>query len=162
MEQLEKLLPHTRRAFVLGLSLALAVLATTILAGWLFVRGLVRQQIAQRDAEALHATTLMEQLDARNGNSEPLENDEQIGFDAAILASRLKGVMGIRFFDPGGQFTDAFPASIQPQTLGNGALLAVRQFKPHARFQPATRLTRFLSGDRSLPPAAWRGCRRWR
>jgi signal transduction histidine kinase len=141
MEQLEKLLPHTRRAFVLGLSLALAVLATTILAGWLFVRGLVRQQIAQRDAEALHATTLMEQLDARNGNSEPLENDEQIGFDAAILASRLKGVMGIRFFDPGGQFTDAFPASIQPQTLGNGALLAVRQFKPHARFQPATRLT---------------------
>jgi hypothetical protein len=54
---------------------------------------------------------------------------------------RLSSGGGVRFFDPGGQFTDAFPASIQPQTLGNGALLAVRQFKLHARFQPATRLT---------------------
>jgi signal transduction histidine kinase len=135
---LEKLMPRTRRALLLGLGLALAVLALTILAGWLFVRGLVRQQIAQRDAESLYATTLMEQLDARNGQNEPLESDEQIGFDAAVLASRLKGVMGIRFFNPAGAFTDAFPATIQPQALGSEPLQAVRQFRPHNRFRPDT------------------------
>jgi len=139
---LDRLTPRTRRAFVLGVGLALVVLAFTILAGWLFVRALVRQQIIQRDAEALYATTLMEQLDARSGGpEEALESDEQIGFDAAVLASRLKGVIGIRFFDPGGQFTDSFPATIQPTTLDNGALNAVRRLKPHSRFRPVTRLS---------------------
>ena len=60
-------MPRSGRAFALGVSLALAVLGLTIFGAWLLVRSLVRQQIAQRDAEALHATTLMEQLDARSG-----------------------------------------------------------------------------------------------
>lgn len=124
--------------FMLGVGLALLVLAMTIFAGWLFVRGLVRQQIVQRDAELLHATTLMEQLDARNGNGDTLESDEQIGFDAAILASRLKGVMGIRFYDPTGRFTDAFPATIQPQPLEPAALDAVLHLEPFSRFRPDT------------------------
>lgn len=140
LRQLEKFAPQSRRAFAWAAGLALLVLAVTLFAGWLFVRSLVRQQIAQRDAEALHATTLMEQLDARNGNGEPLENDEQIGFDAAILASRLKGVMGIRFYSPAGRFTDAFPATIQPQPLADDALAAVRRFEPFNRFRPDTPL----------------------
>jgi signal transduction histidine kinase len=135
---LEKLMPRTRRALALGLAVAVAVLALTILAGWVFVRSLVREQIAQRDAEGLYATTLMEQLDARNELDEPLESDEQIGFDAAILASRLKGVMGIRFFNAEGRFTDAFPAPIQPQPLDQAPLKAARQFKPHSHFRPDT------------------------
>ncbi|MCW5555450.1 MAG: HAMP domain-containing histidine kinase [Verrucomicrobiae bacterium] len=135
---LEKLMPRTRRTLALGLGLALAVLALTILAGWFFVRGLVREQIAHRDAEALYATTLMEQLDAGNGLDEPLESGEQIGFEAAILASRLRGVLGIRFFNAKGEFTDAFPATIQPQPLAPGALRSVREFKPHSRFRTDT------------------------
>ena len=47
---IEKFMPRTRRAFVLGVGLALAVLAATILSGLLFVRNVVRKQIAQRDA----------------------------------------------------------------------------------------------------------------
>ena len=82
-------MPRTRRAFWLGVGLALTVLAATIVAGGLFVRGLVREQIARRDAEALHATTLMEQLDAESLNGNELRSEQQIGFDAAILASRL-------------------------------------------------------------------------
>jgi signal transduction histidine kinase len=135
---LEKLMPRTRRALALGLGLALIVLAATILAGWFFVRGLVREQIAHRDAEALYATTLMEQLDAGNGYDEPLESGEQIGFEAAILASRLRGVLGIRFFNADGEFTDAFPATIQPQPLAQEPLLSVRRLKPHSRFRPDT------------------------
>lgn len=140
--QLDRLAPRTRRAFALGLSLALLVLAITLAAGGLFVRGLIRQQIIQRDAEALYATTLMEQLDAANGElPADAETDAQIGFDAAILASRLRGVMGIRFFDPGGQFTDTFPATIQPTRLDDEALKVVRRFQPHSRFRPVTPLT---------------------
>lgn len=138
LKHLEKFAPQTRRAFAWAAGVALLVLAVTLFAGWLFVRSLVRQQIAQRDAEALHATTLMEQLDARNGNGGRLENDDQIGFDAAILASRLEGVMGIRFYDPAGKFTDSFPATIQPQPLAADALAAVQQFESYNRFRPDT------------------------
>lgn len=134
---MEKLIPTTNRAFALGVAVALAVLASTLFAGWLFVRALVRQQIAQRDAEALHATTLMEQLDAQsNGDLRDLLPEDQIGFDAALRASRLRGVMGIRFFDAHGRFTDAFPGTIQPSALPAEDLAAARQLKPHGRLVP--------------------------
>lgn len=133
---LEKFLPRTRRAFGLGVGLALAVLAATIIAGSLFVRGLVRQQIAQRDAEALYATTLLEQLNAANENGTEFRDEAQIGFDAAVLASRMRGVMGIRFYEPDGKFQDALPANILPQPLGSGARRAVQAHRPHARFRP--------------------------
>ena len=139
---MEKLMPHTGRAFALGVSLALGVLGLTIFGGWLLVRSLVRQQIAQRDAEALHATTQMEQLDARTGGEgELLGSDEQIGFDAAVRASRLKGVMGIRFFNSVGRFTDAFPATIQPRQLSTSALEAVSRLQPYSRFSPDSPLS---------------------
>ncbi len=138
----EKLMPRSGRAFALGVSLALAVLGLTIFGGWLLVRSLVRQQIAQRDAEALHATTLMEQLDARSGaQDEALDTDEQIGFDAAVRASRLKGVMGIRFFDSAGRFTDSLPATIQPRQLSTQALESVSRLQPFSRFSPDTPLS---------------------
>lgn len=139
---MEKLMPRTGRAFALGVSLALAVLGLTIFGGWLLVRSLVRQQIAQRDAEALHATTLMEQIDARTGvEGELLDSDEQIGFDAAVRASRLKGVMGIRFFNSAGRFTDSFPATILPRQLSPQALQAVSRLRPFSRFSPDTPLS---------------------
>jgi len=139
---MEDLMPRSGRAFILGMSLALAVLGLTIFAGWLLVRSLVRQQIVQRDAEALHATTLMEQLDARSGlEGGVLETDEQIGFDAAVRASRLKGVMGIRFFNSKGQFTDAFPATILPRQLSAEAIEAVNRLRPYSRFVPETPLS---------------------
>lgn len=138
---LEKFMPRTRRAFALGLGLALAVLAATIIAGSLFVRGLARQQIAQRDAEALHATTLLEQLNAANENGKEFRDEAQIGFDAAVLASRMRGVMGIRFYDAEGKFQDALPANILPQPLPQAARRAVQSGQPHARFRPETPLS---------------------
>lgn len=132
----ERFVPRTRRTFAVGLGLALAVLATTILVGSLFVRTLVRQQIAQRDAEALYATTLMEQLNAANENGTEFRNDEQIGFDAAVLASRLRGVMGIRLYGLNGRFKDSFPVNIMPQPLGRAPLSSVRAAKPHSEFTP--------------------------
>jgi len=138
---LEKLMPKTRRAVWLGLGLALVVLAGTICSGVFYVRCLVRQQIAQRDAEALHATTLMEQLDAAIQNGNEVRSEEQIGFDAAILASRLKGVMGIRFYNPNGVFRASFPATILPLPIGRKALAAIGELRPYGRFHPDTPLS---------------------
>jgi signal transduction histidine kinase len=138
---LDKLTPQTRRAFGLGVGLALVVLAGTIFSGLLYVRGLVRQQIAQRDAEALHATTLMEQLDAAGLNGKEVRTDEQIGFDAAVMASRLKGVMGIRFYNTNGVFSDSFPATILSLPIGRKAMASVRELKPYGFFHPDTPLS---------------------
>ncbi|MCF7864800.1 MAG: sensor histidine kinase [Kiritimatiellales bacterium] len=101
----------------------------------------MREQIARRDAEALHATTLMEQLDDANPEGLEIRTDEQIGFDAAVRASRLKGVLGIRFYNPDGVFTDAFPATILPLPLGRRTLESVRALKPYSRFVPDTPLS---------------------
>ena len=56
---LKKLIPQTRWAHGFGIAVAFGVLAATVFSGSLFVRGLVREQIAQRDAEGLYATTLI-------------------------------------------------------------------------------------------------------
>jgi signal transduction histidine kinase len=132
---------RARWAYGLGLLVALGVLAATILLGLLFVRGLVRQQISQRDADALYATTLMEQLDLVEMNNGQVRSDEQIGFDAAVNASRLKGVMGIRFYNTQGIFSDSFPPTIQPQPLDRVTALHVALLKPHSRFRRGTPLS---------------------
>jgi signal transduction histidine kinase len=137
----EKVVQRTRWTYGLGLLAALGVLATTLLSGLLLVRGLVRQQISQRDAEALYATTLMEQLDLVEMNDGQIRSDEQIGFDAAVNASRLKGVIGIRFYNTKGDFTDSFPPTIQPQPLDGVAIQQVALLKPYSHFRRATPLS---------------------
>lgn len=134
---LEKFLPRRRWAFAAGVGLALTVLAATILAGPRFVRGLVRQQVAQRDAEALYAATRLEQLHAPYGNGQELRDEIQVGFDAAVLASRMRGVMGLRFYEPEGRLKGALPANILTQPLDSGARRAVQARQPSARPYPA-------------------------
>lgn len=135
---LNKVIPRTRRAFAAGVAVAFLVLACTIFAGLLYVRSLVREQIILRDAEALYATTLMEQLDLSPEDGLEVRTDMQIGFDAAVRASRLRGVMGIRFFDTQGRFDDSFPATIMPRPLEQEEFDAVHRFRPHGSFNPST------------------------
>ena len=138
---MKRIIARTRWAYGLGIAVALGVLAATILLGLLFVRGLVRGQIAQRDADAFHATTLMEQLYLAELDDGVVRSDKQVGFDAAVRSSRLKGVIGIRFYDTKGAFTDSFPPTIQPQPLDREAALQVAELKPHSRFRRATPLS---------------------
>lgn len=137
---LEKYIPRTRRAFGVVMLIALAVLAFTVFTGLLFIRQMVREQIGRRDAEALYATTLMVQLDLSSPDGVEVRTDEQIGFDAAVRASRLKGVLGIRFYDTEGNFRDSFPATIQPQPLPADALQSVRKMIPYSRLNRNTPL----------------------
>ncbi len=139
LEYLERLMLRSRRTLLVTLGLTLCVLAATVVIGWLLARTLIREQISHRDAGLLYAATLMEQADVRGDDGAvALKSDEQIGFDAAILASRMKGVMGIRFFDAAGRFTDSFPANIQPRDLDSHTLGFVRQLEPHSHFRGDT------------------------
>jgi len=139
---LQQLIHRSRRTYTLGIVAVLIILLAAVTAGWLMARVLVRQLILERDAELLYATTLMEQLDARSDEGVgSLLSEEQVGFDAAILASRLRGVIGIRFFTPEGEFSDAFPASIQPEPLDAESLGAVRSLKPHSHYHSAKPLS---------------------
>ena len=86
---MEKLMPRTGRAFALGVSLALAVLGLTIFGGWLLVRSLVRQQIAQRDAEALHVVWRETTPDFK------LVGDHR-GFGTAVLENMVGRSLGAK------------------------------------------------------------------
>jgi signal transduction histidine kinase len=137
---LENFIPRTGRSFGLGIAIALGVLLVTILAGLMFVRELVHEQIAQRDAEAFYAAILMEQLDIAPSDGIEVRNDAQVGFDSAVLASRLRGVLGIRFFNANGVFSDTFPATIMPRPLEQDAVESIQELKPHSRFVSDTSL----------------------
>ena len=128
-ELIERIAPGTKRAFLLGFGVALAVLASTVISGLLYLRSTVCAQIVSRDAAALYATTVMEQLDAAAADPEVL-GDDQLALEAALLASRLKGVIGIRFFDNAGKFKDSFPANIQPRDLPLWAQKVLRTHQP--------------------------------
>lgn len=127
---LDKFIPRSRCAFGGGILIALTVLALTILSGLLFVRNMVREQIVRRDAVALHATMLMEQIDIEEMDELDIRSDEQISFDAAVRSSRLRDVLGIRFYDTTGKFYDSFPATIQSQPLKAGVLESIRRLQP--------------------------------
>lgn len=139
LDHLREWMLRSRRTYLAGVALTLLVLAATVVVGWLLARTLIRDQISRRDADLLYAATLMEQIDLRNGHgTSVLKTDEQVGFDAAILASRMKGVIGIRFFDPQGRFTDAFPATIHPHDLDAHTLEFIGRLEPHSDFRDAT------------------------
>lgn len=127
-------MPRTRRAFGIGILIVLVVQGLTLFFGLIFVRSLVREQIVRRDAEALHATTLMEQMDIEEMDELGVRSAGQISFDAAVRSSRLRNVMGIRFYDTSGAFHDSFPATIEPKALDNKALAAACRLKPAGRF----------------------------
>lgn len=133
---------RSRRAHAVVLAVAVCVLAATLAVTTLVARNLIRRQMVSREAEALYAVTLMEQLDAARANGADLgETDEQLGFDAAVLASRLRGMMGIRFFDPSGRPSDTFPANIHARPLAPAALQQARDLHAHGAFRPDTPLS---------------------
>lgn len=127
---LEKFIPRSKQSFAFGILIALIVLGATIFSGLYIMRDLVTEQIAQRDAEALYATTLLEQIDPA-----PEDGIEfRSGFDAAIRSSRLRGVLGIRFYDKTGEFTDSFPATVLPLPLEKDTLKSTQRFIPSSQF----------------------------
>lgn len=139
-DQVKKLPQIQRWIYAVGTLVALSVLGATILAGSLYIRSIARNQIIKRDAAAVYATMHMEFIYGLDADGFSGLDERKIGFNAAVHASRLKGVIGIRFFSPEGTFYDAFPASILPVSLSGDALKAIQHIEPYGEYVEALAL----------------------
>lgn len=148
--QLQRLLLRSRRLPVLVLGLTLAILAGAILLTTLRVRERIREQIAGRDGEVLHAVVLMEYANEVDmGMAGPITDPgNQLGL--VLKTSELKGVLGVRLFDPAGRFVDSFPPDVTEAQLDSRDLSALQALKPRCHFRPAAHMSDlFFSADPS-------------
>jgi signal transduction histidine kinase len=147
---------RSRWSVVLGIGLALAVLAAVV--GWstLHLRRHMRAQIANRDGETLDALAAAQYLDdkASGDTIAPLADPgEQI--QLVLKISRLRSVLGVRLFTPDGAFVNAFPPYITEATLPSGDLATLRTLKPVSHFIPRAHLEEhdLLAETNSAPVA---------
>ncbi|MBN2507540.1 MAG: HAMP domain-containing histidine kinase [Verrucomicrobia bacterium] len=133
---LRTLVFRARRLPALVVGLALAILAVAIgLTTWQ-VRAGIRQQIARRDGEVLHAVVLREyESDVAQGLAGPI-SDVGSQLNAVLRSSQLKGVLGIRLFDARGRFVEAFPPYVREGTLDPPDLPALNRLRPVCHFRP--------------------------
>lgn len=124
------------------ISLTLAVLAGTILAGSLRLRARVREQIAGRDGDTFYAVARWQQQYGDESGADAVApiTDPAEQFNLILKISQLKGVLGIRLFAPNGQFTNAFPATIIEAALAPDDLAKLQALKPVSHFYPSADL----------------------
>jgi signal transduction histidine kinase len=135
IHQLQRVSQPSRRLSWLVLVVTLTVLAATLGLTTRQVRQGIRDQMARRDAEALHAVVvlLVDESDAEAGLAgPPTEPANQLL--VVLEASRLRGVLGTRLFDAEGRFVEAFPPSVREAGLGRPDLAPLRRLQPVARF----------------------------
>src|SRR5688572_22549112 len=124
----EQLLLRSRRLRWVLIGVTLASLAGTILFATLQLRSRIREQIAGRDGEVLHAVAFMN-LAADLPGIELLgpltDPDNQLG--VVLKTSRLKGVVATRLFDTNGHFARAFPPNVRDTALDPKCLQELRE-----------------------------------
>jgi len=150
--QIERLHVRPRRLPGLVIALALAVLAATIFFTTRQLRARIREQIAGRDGEILHAVVLMQQdAEAAEVSLEGSLADPADQLTVALVASRLKGVMGARLFDADGKFVMGFPESVREAELNRGEMPALRRFKPTNHFHGKVDASAFFYPEGDAP-----------
>jgi signal transduction histidine kinase len=136
----------TRWLPLLVILLAVAVLAGTVLFGRQQLRSSVQAQMIQREGEILRAAVRLLQ-ETGGGLPAPYQgplSDPGEQLNLILSVSRLKGVMGVRLFNPAGQFLDALPASVTEGSLSVEDLDRLLSLKAVCRFQSAAHLNDYL------------------
>ena len=92
----------------LGATLLILSLMVGGLTGWL--RGRLRGEVLQREADSIHAVALM-QLGAADPPGPGLVADDSVQalFSAVLASSRLRGVLAVQLFDAGGSLRASLP-----------------------------------------------------
>jgi signal transduction histidine kinase len=138
---LQPLLLRSRRLSLGVVGVALLILASAVLLTTLQVREGIREQISSRDGHVLHAVAVMELAnDLDQGLTGPL-TDTASQLRVVLKTAQLKGVLGIRLFDPSGKPGDTFPLDVCDGELAATDLAAMRALKPVSRFHPAVRMS---------------------
>ncbi len=150
---IQKLLLRSRRLPWLVAGLTLLVLAGTILLASLQLREKIREQIASRDGEILHAVSLMEYAeDVKQGLTGPI-TDLGSQLSVVLKSSQLKGVLGVRLFDGAGRFVETFPPAVREGRIDPRDLSALKHLRPVSHFQTGVRLSELFLGETAGDPA---------
>ncbi len=151
IQQIERAVLRPRRLLALVIGVALAVLAGVVAVSTLQIRQRIRAQIAGRDGEVLHAVALQHYAeDLADGLAGPITNaGDQLSI--VLKSAALRGVLGIRLFDPGGQFVESFPLSITDHTLPGDALRQLKALRPVSQFHPHAEMAALFYPDETAP-----------
>ena len=136
IRQLEQAVVGSRRLPALVIALGLAVLAGVVILATLQARERIREQIAGRDGEVLHAVASLNYAeDVRDGLAgQVLNPGDQLGI--AIKGSQLRDVLGVRLFDPKGRFVESFPPYVTENEIPQAMLPALKALRPISHFHP--------------------------
>ena len=153
MEQLhpsEQATLLSRRLPALVIALALVVLAGVVLFATLQARLRLREQISGRDAEVLYAVALLHYAeDVRDGLAGPaLSAGDQLGI--ALKSSELRGVLGVRLFDPAGRYVVSVPVNVMEADLDLRHLAALTKLRPVSVFHPRRELAALFHADEAV------------
>ncbi|RKX33225.1 MAG: hypothetical protein DRP71_10715 [Verrucomicrobia bacterium] len=117
------------------LALTLIVFGLVVAVVTFGLRKEVRNQILHRESEALYAATML-QRDLLEETDEDLglaEEDYAL-FAIVLRTSRMRGVVAMRVFDPGGVFFDSVPVEVIDDDLSSEVLDRLAMLGPEARF----------------------------
>jgi signal transduction histidine kinase len=146
MIQIQRLFLRSRRVPLVIMCLSFAFFASAVVITTLQVRKNVREQIAGRDGEVLHAVALLEYEQETQGLGTAAA-DAAGQLTVLLKTSELKGVVGARLFDADGRFVESFPLEVNETTLDQQAVRMLKQLKPVSRFHPAMRLSEIFISD---------------
>lgn len=156
---MNRLTANSRSPFLVWLvsGCTLIILGIIVLLARQQLRHRVRDHIANRDAEILHAVLLMQQFQGRNDFGLDTRIEEPADQFAMVLeTSRLKGVVAARLFDPTGAFVAAFPESVTRDGLAPGDLALLRQLGRLSRFHETAQLDELFLTQNANDSAATR------
>jgi len=159
IKQIEQLLLRSRRMRWVLIGVTLVILAATILLASLQLRAGIREQIAGRNGEVLHAVALWQmETDAQEIELVGPMTDPANLLSVVLKTSKLKFVVAARLFDARGEFVGAFPINVQETALDPRCLPTLAQLRPVTRFFPALPLARLFlpegaakADDRTMP-----------
>jgi signal transduction histidine kinase len=138
--QIDRPAPPVGWALFLVIGLALLVLAATLIWSALDLRGRIRAEIVQHDAETLEAVTIMQHAnDQANGETIASLADAGEQFSLALKVSSLRNVLGIRLYSAKGEFVNACPGYISEKALAPADLASLRSLRPVSHYADSRR-----------------------
>jgi signal transduction histidine kinase len=144
----------------LVLILALGILGLTAWQSYHHLSKVILTQMENRDGEILNAVALSDQYGIKATNLVERLQDPAEQLALTLKISQLKdGVLGVRLFDPHGNFVTAFPPDFTSDTLSAGKLSELRQLHPVSHYEESGRLrdlflmdpTAFQNDTNNLP-----------
>lgn len=148
---IDQMLLGSRRGLGLVFALVMMLVAGAVILTALQMRRKIREQIARRDGEVLYAVAQMHFAEDPQGSLEGPTSDPGRQLTVALRCSQLRGVMGVRIFDPEGRFVESFPPSVREENLGRRHLPKLIRLIPASVFHARQPMSNLFYPDSAEP-----------